>query len=193
MTIPYHSALKGIRLEEAEPCARFEYGKSLAFVHDAFEPVPAEFDQCDFFYQEPPFPHGAKVFDARVNIAGRTYSDLAAHLSRFITATSKPVVMPVAKSALRLLPPTSQTLDVKLVHQKNGWTVKLGVWNTYIGAPKTTEEALHTLLDSYDCVGDLFCGYGHTAFVAAERGKRFVVSDYNPTCIGFIAKELGQK
>lgn len=192
MNIPYHSALKGTKIEQAEPLNRFELNGSIALVHDIFDPVPSDFDQCDFFYQEPPYPAGVKVFDQRVNIAGRTYADLASHISNFILNTDKPVVMPMSKTVLKHYPTTTQTIEVDFVHSKGGQKTTLAIWNTYIGSPKTTDEALHTLLDTYDCVGDLFCGYGHTAYIAHQRNKKFVVADYNPLCIGFIAQLLGE-
>ena len=41
----------------------------------------------------------------------------------------------------------------------------------------------------YSCIGDFCCGYGRTAKRFNEAGKRFVVSDYNPAWIGYMAKE----
>jgi 16S rRNA G966 N2-methylase RsmD len=190
--IPYHSALKGTKLEQSVPVDRFTHKGSLAFVYDAFEPVPTDFDACDFFYMEPPYPAGAKVFDERVNISGRTYADLASRIADFISTTQKPVVIPMSKTVLRYYPTPTQTLEVDFVHSKGGQKTTLAVWNTYLGNPKTTEEALLSLLDTYECVGDMFCGYGHTALVALSQGKKFVVSDYNPLCIGYLAERLNQ-
>lgn len=190
LNIPYHSALKGTRIEESQPLDRFEHNGSVAFVHDVFNPLPKDFDACDCFYFEPPYPTGAKKFDERVGVSGRTYRQLVSHISEFICSTDKPVVIAMSKTIIKQYPHPTQTLEVDFVHSKGGQKTTLAVYNTYLGNPKTTDEALITLLKTYDCVGDLVCGYGHTAQVALSQNKKFVVSDYNPLCIGFIAERI---
>lgn len=189
--IAYHSALKGTKIEEAAPLDRFELDGSIGLVHDIFEPLPSEFDQCDFFYADPPYPAGIKIFDERVNISGRTYSQFANHISDFIKATSKPIVMSFSKTVLSRYPKADQIIEVDFVHSKGGIKTTLAIWNAHLTGIKSTDDAIHSLLDIHNCVGDMFCGYGRTALIAHNRNKRFVVSDYNPTCIGYTAKMLG--
>lgn len=191
VSIPYHSALKGTKIEDAPPLDRFEINGSIGFVHDIFDPLPADFDKCDFFYSDPPYPAGMKIFDERVNISGRSYSDFADHISHFILTTNKPIVMSFSKTALKRYPKPEQIIEVEFVHSKGGITTTLAVWHAHLGDIKSTDDAINTLLDSSECVGDMFCGYGRTAWLAHRRNKKFVVSDYNPTCIGYTAQMLG--
>ena len=199
MRLPYHSALKGGTIENAQPLQRFVYGNSLAFAYDVFDPLPSEFDACDFFYMEPPYPAGVKVFDERMGISGRTYSDLAKRISQFIDSTNKPVVMPMSKTVIKHYPKPTQEFEVDFTHSVKTFKTMVYVWNTkyvwstQLAEPKTTEEVLVRLLNTHKCVGDLFCGYGKTAQIAVDQGKDFVVSDYNPSCIGFISTLLGAR
>jgi hypothetical protein len=59
------------------------------------------------------------------------------------------------------------------------------------GAEATTgstesREFLHTLTEHYKCAGDFCCGYGRTGRFFLRAGKRAILSDVNPQCIGYI-------
>lgn len=190
--LPYHTALKNGTIEESVPMQRFVYNNSLAFTYDVFDALPNEFDACDFFYMEPPYPAGSKVFDNRMGIEGRTYSDLAQRISLFIESTNKPIIMTMSKTAIKHLPTPLQGFEADFTHSIKSLKTMVYTWNVKIEEFKTTKHILSELLNEYNCVGDMFCGYGHTAIMAANQSKDFVVSDYNPLCIGFLAKLLGE-
>jgi hypothetical protein len=48
-------------------------------------------------------------------------------------------------------------------------------------------EFLHALSQRYDLAGDFCCGYGRTGRFFLRSGKRAVLSDFNSTCIGYVA------
>lgn len=191
--LPYHTALKNGTIEQSVPMQRFVYNNSLAFTYDVFNAVPNEFNACDFFYMEPPYPAGTKVFDDRMGIVGRSYSDLAQRISLFIESTSKPIVMTMSKTAIKHYPQPLQSFEADFTHSIKSLKTMVYTWNVKVEECKTTKEILAQLLNKYNCVGDMFCGYGHTAMMAVNQGKNFVVSDYNPLCIGFISTLLSEK
>ncbi len=45
---------------------------------------------------------------------------------------------------------------------------------------------LFHLAERYNRVGDFTCGYGRVGRIFSGAGKTWVMSDYNPTCIGYI-------
>jgi hypothetical protein len=191
--LPYHSALKNGTIEQSQPVQRFVYKNSVAFAYDIFDPLPNDFNACDFFYMEPPYPAGVKVFDDRVGISGRSYTDLAARISQFIDLTNKPIVMPMSKTVIKHYPKPMQAFETDFTHSVKGLKTMVYAWNIELKEYKTTEDVLIGLLNTHNCVGDLFCGYGNTAQIAINQNKDFVVSDYNPYCIGFISTLLGAK
>jgi hypothetical protein len=56
------------------------------------------------------------------------------------------------------------------------------------GSYGVAPELLHALAQRYDVAGDFCAGYGRTARFFLRSGKRAVVSDFNPQCIGYIAE-----
>jgi hypothetical protein len=188
MSEPYHTALKSGTEEDAPPLNEFTVGDSIAFVYDVFDPVPAIYDQVDAFYTEPPWPHGTKVFDERVGVTGRTWADLANRIDFLIESTTAPVVIPLGKIALKRLPAPTVTYDVYMPHA--GAPAIIACWRTTLDQPKTTIDAARQLISRHTVIGDWFCGYGKTAVLAHEMNRRFVVSDYNPRCIGFLSQRF---
>jgi hypothetical protein len=50
---------------------------------------------------------------------------------------------------------------------------------------------LHAIAQRYDTVGDPCCGYGRAGRFFLRAGKRAVLSDFDPHCIGYIAEHAG--
>jgi hypothetical protein len=187
-SIPYHSALSNGSIENAPALNRYEAADGIAFTHDLFDPLPAEYETADCFYAEPPWPAGVKVFDERVGIAGRTFGDLMLKVAAIIESDSRPVMMPVGKTALRKLPSPDACHQVLLPSSKAHCL--LASWNWEFTPQQTTIDSALELISAHSTVGDFACGYGHTAWLARSLGKRWIVSDYNASCIGFIASRL---
>jgi hypothetical protein len=52
---------------------------------------------------------------------------------------------------------------------------------------RLAQEFLYTLALRYEVAGDFCCGYGRTGRFFLRSGKRAVLSDFNPSCIGYVA------
>lgn len=188
----YHSALKGFKVEDSEPVERFDYGNSVAFRHDIYDPYPSNlYQRCDIIYTEPPWPAGSTVFDKRLGIEGRRWADLAQHLAQTIASVDIPVVLTAGKSFIKYLPTPDYTAEV--TYSGSLGKCLVFAYRTTLPDLATGDEIKSYIMSNYNCIGDWFCGYGQTAFAALEAGKDFVVSDYNPQCIGYIKDFLTQE
>jgi hypothetical protein len=182
----YHSALQPEL--DAPPLQRFEIGSSVAFMHDLESgPLPSEYASCDLLYVEPPWREGYEEFNARAGVVGRSYRHLMRSIGVAIYASKAPSVV-IAGNAIGLLPPPSSVMSSTL-HTYRVTVLLYGLSPPTCVKP-SNESLIRALLQRYDRVGDFCCGYGLTARLALEAGKSFVVSDVNPRCIGYIAKQL---
>lgn len=182
----YHSALHA-PLASA-PLQRWEGHGSVALVHDAFNPLPAEFDRCDVLYAEPPWPRGFDVFKARVEApVDLPYDAFVERLRDLAMTHAKPVVYVLAKSQLNKYAP-----DFAVRCSLWGGDAYAGFYRCSLGVPVipdlTVEKLLGRLAERYDCIGDITAGYGNSGRIFAAAGKRFVLSDFDPRCIGKIAE-----
>jgi hypothetical protein len=185
---PYHSALANGRLENVQPLKRHEATDGIAMAHDLFNPLPTEYDNVNCFYSELPWPAGAKKFDERVGISGRAFSDLIMKVAGLIENDSRPFMLSISKNALRWLPAPVCTHNVLLPSSKANCLV--ASWNYVFEPRETTLECASDLIAAHGVVGDFACGYGQTGSLARKLGKRWLLSDYNESCIGFIATRL---
>lgn len=179
----YHTGLLGgvFVTQAVPPVERVEVNGSVALVHDVVTAglLPSEYDACDVLYAEPPWEQGLKSFDEGAGVEPRTFDELSAAMAAVVERATVPVVLLLGKKALTKLPPPQQTLAAKL----NGAAVIAAIWNTEFDSAID----LAYLATRYNRVGDFMCGYGRSGRVFAEAGKRFTLSDYNATCIGYIA------
>lgn len=182
-----HSAL-GTR-PDAPALDRFQGRNGLALTWDlaAEGLLPEAFDQCDVLYAEPPAPAGWRVFHERAGIEpAMTYRAFIGLCSRLVQ--DRGGVLVVCTQAEKYALAARFTERVEL--HRPDWS-QLAKW--YCDPPKrsslTVDGVLTTLAGRYDCIGDFCCGCGHTgaAFVAA--GKRYVMSDVEPRCTGYISKQ----
>jgi len=188
MAPAYHTALKGERIS-AVPRMRVESPAGVSFVHDLLGgPLPDEYAACDVFYADLPWPAGFAEFERRAGLApGRSYGEFMAAVARIIRTIRKPVLLAAGKQALRHLASPAAVLSSKL----NGAACVVIMFHANIQpACSDTVALLGWLAERYGCIGDFCCGYGRAGRIFAERGKRFVMSDYNPECIGYIGESL---
>lgn len=151
-------------------------------------PLPAAYEACDVLYADLPWARGQGVFNARAG-ATATHSDLLDAVAAIVTADT-PAYLVLGRQDLCRLPVPTTTLPVRL----NQYAAVTAAWVSARDAgriraarPTTDVELIRHLAGWHNCVGDFFCGYGRTARIFAEAGKRFVVSDYNARCVGYIA------
>jgi len=188
MTPAYHTALKGERIS-AVPRKRVESPAGVAFVHDLLcGPLPDEYAACDVFYADLPWPAGFAEFERRAGLTiGRNYGEFMAAVSRIIRTVRQPVFLAAGKLALRYLPTPTAIISSKL----NGAACVVIMFHADIQpACSDTVALLGWLAERYNCIGDFCCGYGRAGRIFAKHGKRFVMSDYNSECIGYIGESL---
>ena len=124
----------------------------------------------------------------------RHYFDFVGAVSRIITNSSAAFVLAWGKHAERLLPPCDWKMPMASGdHDYGNGMIFYGWGLSYPPASRllTREQMLVGLCNNYSCIGDFCCGYGETGYYAILAGKRFVLSDHNPQCIGDIAENHG--
>lgn len=187
--IPYHSALKQGKGEEAEPLqgVHTDAQGNTCFVWDVTTPdIPEAYLTCDLIYAEPSWPGGLERFDARAGVKTDSYAAYAGAIASFIERLNKPTVMFVGANALRHTPPPDFTVSAIL----NGNKVQAAFWNGAFATGNSNQEIIRNLAKRYDRVGDFCCGYGTTGRLFMEAGKTCVLTDYNANCCGYIAQEM---
>jgi len=187
----YHSALKSgvMTYKDVKETSRANHSKGIILKNDIIsQGLPIEFDECDFLWAEPPWPHGFKVFNERANADHKSYQNLVDAISEIIESSDKPIYMPLCKSLLRGLPNADQVEETSL----NSGEALLAIWNDeYVGPYKTTNEICQTLGSIYSCIGDFTCGYGNCVVDFIEGGgKKFVASDFDGKCVTVMAARM---
>jgi hypothetical protein len=187
-TVNYHGAHKPP--VDAPPVDRWEGPSCTAFVHDllASPTLPDEFDQCDVLVTDLPWQVGFDTFNKRANITdGRTYGTFMVRVSELVESTRTPLYLVTGRHALVKLPTPDVVLPMRL-NEDEAVAVGYRPGNEADGRYGVAPEFLHTLAQRYDIAGDFCCGYGRTARFFLRSGKKAVMSDVNPTCIGYIAQ-----
>ena len=176
----YHTALKPEH--DAAPCQTVVADDSIAFCHDIFAGLPDEYDFAQVIYTEIPWLDGFDTFEGRAGASGRDYASFLAALSNIIMESSLPMVIVAGKKARKYLPEPVEAYSTKL----NGAPAAAYCYRIGLSNYASDMDILAELTRRFDVGGDFCCGYGRTAKAFRDAGKRFVVSDYNPTCIGHI-------
>jgi len=195
----YHSSLK--EPARAPAVQRADVHGSVALVADLACGLPPEFASCDLLYTEAAWEYGYERFVQRAG-GGSDYPAYFEALRALATDGKQPLVLVCGKRALKGLPDPK---DSELVNINSGGTfVAEAVAVAFrCKLPKVTkrhegwlnldtENLLRALARKYHRVGDPSCGYGNTGRIFAEHGRTFVMSDLNPTCIGYIAEHAGE-
>lgn len=188
-TVAYHGA--HAPPVDAPPLQRWEGERCVAFVHDILTSptLPDIYGQCDVMAIDLPWQNGYERFNERAGIAdGRTYAQFMARVSELVeTGSVPPLYLVTGKHALPRLPKPDVVLPMRLNEDEAvaiGYRPGLESEGQYGVAP----EFLHALAQRYECAGDWCCGYGRTGRFFLRSGKRAVLSDFNPQCIGHIAE-----
>ena len=184
----YHSALAGGYDVDVEPMDRVEFKGSVAFAHDITKGLPSEYDQCDVFYSEPPWPHGMTVFNERAGIDS-TYEDIGKSLAVIVEQVERPIYITLGKTLLSKLP----VPEVQFPSSLNGNRIIVAAWNAeYEIKDRLTTGLQKKLGIAYNCLGDFCCGYGDPVLTFLRSGgKSFIASDYNAKCVTVIGQRLG--
>jgi len=181
----YNSALKNStsRLSDLKPLQRWEHENGVALAHNLTKaPLPSEFNACDVFYCEPPFPAGLKVFDKRAGAHTDGMLEFGTAFAAMWAGIKKPKLAIVSKTLMRYIEerPTC-TVQVKL---NDNWET-LACWGIRMQGGLRNTQITYELGKRFSHIGDMTCGYGVPVmqFLAARPSNRFTVSDYDPHCI----------
>lgn len=187
-SIVYHTALKKPRVHY-EPLDLHVRNGSVAFVWDIQKlPVPPEYSRCDVLYSELAWRQGVTVFNARAGVTEeRTYREYVEAVARVVTSVSIPVFLVLSRQEVRNYPKADQVTEIDY----RGMRSALMVYRTVIDPePRDTVELMSRLAVDYQVLGDFNCGYGNLGRIALLFGKKYVMSDFNPRCIGYIAANI---
>lgn len=166
--IPYHSTARGV-----------------ALYHDIASglPLPEQYQQCDILYADLPWRTGFTEFNRRAGVTGdRSYQELLTAVSAIVEQAPRAVLV-TGKHAGPWLPLADRVMPVRL----NEHAALAYLYRTSAQPVASAPELLSQLAARYRCVGDFCCGYGNSGRIFAQAGKRYVLSDHNPRCIGHIA------
>jgi len=183
----YHTALVHGELEDAAPCHSLKTARgSRGFTHDLQKRLPGSYQACDVVYADLPWRHGLAEFDRRAG-SHTDWRRLMQGVDIALADLKCPVLLTGGRNHAKLLPRPQQELQTVL--HKGG--VRLFVYNAVLDLQDglTVMQVLGWLAERFSVAGDFCCGYGNTARVFAQAGKRFVVSDHNARCIGYIAEQ----
>ena len=180
----YHTALapEPFRLEPLD-CAHFSDGS--AFQYDLMQGSPSWLNECDILYSELPWRKGFTEFERRAGYSDRAYNDFLGAVRVAVNDFGGPAVMVTGAHALKRLDPD----DYFQVCLNGEWMLAL-TWKCRVKEGFDTTRLLDWLARRYSVLGDFCCGYGATAKAARNAGKRFIVSDYNGSCIRYIFENM---
>jgi hypothetical protein len=150
--------------------------------------LPAEFDRCDVLVTDLPWQKGYATFNKRAGLTkARTYAAFMVRVSEVVKATTVPLYLVTGRHALVKLPAPDVVLPMRL-NEDEAVAVGYRPGSEADGRYGVAPEFLHALAQRYNVAGDFCCGYGRTARFFLRSGKQAVMSDVNPTCIGYISQ-----
>lgn len=174
---------------DSPPVRRWEGERCVAFVHDvmAGPALPDEYGPCDVYVTDLPWRVGFDTFNERAGIDdGRTYPAFMRRVAEIVEALTVPTWLVTGRHALPALPAPDVVLPTVLNEDK-AVAVGFRPGPEAGGRFGVAQELLHALASNYDVVGDFCCGYGRAGRFFLRAGKRAVLSDVNPSCVGYIA------
>jgi hypothetical protein len=184
----YHSAHKPPI--DARSVERWSGPGCLAFVHDILSTpaLPGEYVICDVLVADLPWQAGFKTFNQRAGVADdRTYAAFMARVAEIVEIVTVPVHLITGRHALTRLPKPDSVLPMML-NEYESVAISYRPGDEIDGRYGVAPEFLAALARRYDCAGDFCAGYGRTGRFFLRAGKRAVLSDLNPQCIGYIAE-----
>lgn len=187
-----HTALKSGKVQEASPCERFEDFGITAFRWDLFDGWSPEHLKGDGLCMEIPWRRGFDVFEKRAGAKeeeGRNHRNFVKKVMQMLSEWKHPAVLFHGKEILNEV----SGHDARFESTLYGGDCMVSVYNCRTMPEfKTDLEINQWLTDKSRVLVNPVCGYGRTARLAKEAGKRSIVSDYNASCIGYIRDNWGQ-
>lgn len=192
----YHSAFAEPDFGSAEQVQLVEGSWGSAFVCDLarVRTLPQRFDACDLIYCEPPWT-AAHSISFRLR-AGSTDEVPAQQFLVPLAAAAedagpeRPVVMVAGVEFGRMMPAATVERPIQLHVGRKGVRAKVFCYGSELPDAPTSVSLLRALVTRSNCVGDPMCGFGNTGREFVRAGKRAVLSDLHPRCIGYIASKV---
>ncbi len=183
----YHTALKKEgyepKDEQIDPVYNFEKDNNFVFQSDiTCGRLPVLYNQCDIFYAEIPWEHGYLQFINKAGQGNSEYSDFIQALRRIIEL-GKPTVILGGKALGKLLPEPAGLFPTNLMHGSYAFAY---CYNIELPIFAKSNEIVEYLADHFERLGNFCCGYGYSGNIFRRKGKKYVMSDINPYCIGYI-------
>lgn len=181
--VEYHTALADGFEPDNDPCQSFDSNLGKAFVHNLEMGIPDIYKDADVLYADPPWRHGMEIFYERAGAKQvLRYPDLMKLLGNEIRRIGVPTAITTGKQGLGYLEP-EYAIPVYL----RGGLCWLALWGIDDLPPnQTSVQILQILAKRYNVVGDFACGNGLAGKLFVREGGKFIMSDINPHCIGYI-------
>lgn len=177
----YHTALRDPEYK-GDRYAWARTPKGPVFTYDLFlREYPTEFNSCDVFYSDLPWRSGFNEFEGRAGRSGREYLDFISAAKDHVRHYRKPTVFVTGKHVLFDLDP-----DAAYPTTLNGQLAMAMCWGLTLSRHKSERSILTELSERFSVAGDYCCGYGRTG----EYFDAFVMSDYNESCVGYVAEKF---
>lgn len=195
MSEPYHSALGRYSYQAETPSynpAEFPHGEVHYYDVTSGLAKMGFIEKADVIYSDLPWRNGYHKFYKRSGLIPRlNYHDFLGYIGMQLLVLGKPAVIVSGDHAR--IPLTFY--DTSIATRLNGAKARAYLWKIkpdVLEGCADSVEIIHRLADGYNCVGDFCCGYGRAGRIFAEHGCRFVLSDINADCIGYITENAGQ-
>ena len=182
----YHGAFKPV--VAAPSINHWRSATCTAFVYDILTSplLPTEYETCDVIVADLPWANGFDTFNERANVTdGRTYTEFLARVSEIVRDLAIPVYLVTGRHAKARLPKADIEIPTRLNEDRALiYAYRPSITGRY-GVP---QELLFALARVHHTVGDFCAGYGRTGRIFLRNGKKAVLTDINPQCVGYIAE-----
>lgn len=182
----YFSAIKGTSENlEIEPIVEYKGRRVHAFAHNVLNGWDDRFGGADVIYTEPAWRDGFKKFMALAGQTG-THTEYLKNTREIIQRLGKPAYVFCGKHMFKVLDADEYR---PIILREYGYHEYVAVFNEdrHIEAT-TTSELISKLCENYGTLLDFNCGCGNVLNSCKNEDTRFILSDVNPDCIGYIKK-----
>lgn len=187
----YNTAVKGRKDEvgashKPESLEPYEDGNGIvSLTHNICEGAHEAFKACDCIYSEIAWQAGYGRFTEGTEAEGSSHADYLDGIVRCIEGLQVPAFIVCGKREAKRMQPDAQK-DIAFMYH-GGSRAVLAAWNAAIPDYVESElDARGCIIGEHSCVLDPCCGYGNTARIAVQAGKRGIMSDVNAECIAYI-------
>lgn len=184
----YHSAIKGFSEYREHAETYFEHDGNYGIVYDLESglPYPEPVYKAQFIYCDLPFQRGYQTFNNRAGKnKGAGWKNMVTMARKMALDLDIPYYFMGDKSFEQIFQIEFQIPMKWVVHNGNGI-----VFSNRQSWATDNEELMESLYKTHDIGLDMACGYGALGQIALKSGKKAILMDINPYCIGYLRHEL---